>query len=178
MLCAGRTKGCPWIILAELRAEAEDHPPPGYPYSVVGHRLAVGLVYDFPESMSLIQQCHLDAWDVSFDEAMHAACDNLLQITDKFLTSEDAGVYVSVRHDSYDAARFILTDLLGEFDVEDDLVAMVPNRNTLIVTGTDDAEGLVTMVLHGDIYPYRYRATGFLTGTQLRAIVGNEFTTG
>lgn len=57
-----------------------------------------------------------------------------------------ASFYLSSRNDSYDASRLLLVDTIRQFRVKGDYMAMVPNRDTLIVTGSDDVNGLKRMV--------------------------------
>ena len=59
----GREEGRPW------------------PHEVLGKHLAVGLVYDFPDSMWSIPQGALDAWGVSFYEALEVARRNLTELS-------------------------------------------------------------------------------------------------
>jgi hypothetical protein len=61
-----------------------------------------------------------------------------------FLSPQD-GVYFSATGDNYDASRMILLDMMRQFDVRGDIVAMLPNRDTLIITGTNDTNGLKVM---------------------------------
>jgi hypothetical protein len=116
-----------------------------YPQQVLADHLAVGLVYDLPDSMRTIVQQDLENWGVSFYEALEAACANLRQKEDPVFVSPQDGVYVSATGDNYDASRLILTDMVHQFDVQGTLVAMVPNRDTLIISGSDDLSGLKIM---------------------------------
>jgi hypothetical protein len=47
--------------------------------------------------------------------------------------------------DGYEACRLLLLDRITALEVKGDHVAMVPNRDTLLVTGTDDVLGLQIM---------------------------------
>jgi hypothetical protein len=50
--------------------------------------------------------------------------------------------------DHYDASRLlILADLIDRDDVDGDLVAMIPNRDTLLVAGSDNAGGLAGLAV-------------------------------
>src|SRR5688572_5990327 len=53
-----------------------------YPQQVLADHLAIGLVYDLPESMRTIVAADLENWGVSFYEALEAACVNLRQKED------------------------------------------------------------------------------------------------
>jgi hypothetical protein len=48
-------------------------------------------------------------------------------------------------NDSYDSSKLFLYDLLWHLDVNGDHVAVAPNRETLIVTGSEDYAGLSVM---------------------------------
>lgn len=117
-----------------------------WPLHVVGDHLAVSLVYDLPDSMRHIQQRDLDEWGVTYYEALEAARDNLAQIPAQVFASPDQGVYISASGDNYDASRLILLDLIRKFEVKGDPVAMVPNRDTLLVTGHEDDVGLAAVI--------------------------------
>jgi hypothetical protein len=53
------------------------------------------------------------------------------------------GLHVSAWHDTHDASRAFLHDLVWHLDVAGDHVAFLPNRNCLIVTGAEDVAGLL-----------------------------------
>ena len=115
------------------------------PQMVVGDHLALSLVYDLPTAMRSISQKDLDEWDVTFYEAVEAARHNLEQMGEIKFAVLDGRVYASASGDNYDASRLVLLDLIRRFEVRGDHIAMVPNRDTLIVTGSEDEEGLAIM---------------------------------
>ena len=55
------------------------------------------------------------------------------------------GVYLSPWQDNHDCSRLILHDLIWQLKVKGKHVAMTPNRDTLIVTGSNDETGLAAM---------------------------------
>jgi hypothetical protein len=113
-----------------------------YPQQILADHLAIGLVYDLPESMRTIVAQDLENWQVSFYEALEAACANLRQKEDPVFVSPHEGVYFSATGDNYDASRLILTDMMHQFDVRGEMIAMVLNRDTLAITGSDCMPGL------------------------------------
>jgi hypothetical protein len=130
-----------------LLMEIEGNDPKPMPCQLLGDDLAVALVYDLPEAMHSVGQENLDGWGVTLYEALEVAKANLTQLPHSFIgPKEGEGVYLSVTHDNYDAARLLLLDTIRQFKVKGDFVAMVPNRDTLIVTGSDDKEGLKGML--------------------------------
>jgi uncharacterized protein YtpQ (UPF0354 family) len=129
-----------------LQGEVESGVRTSWPYQVLGEHFGVGLVYDLPEAMRSIPQSNLDAWGVTFYEAMEVACKNLLALPSKFIRPPSGkGVYLSATGDSYDASRLLLADLIRQFRVRGDPIAMIPNRDNLIVTGAADLRGLWAM---------------------------------
>src|SRR4051794_6450506 len=54
-------------------------------------------------------------------------------------------LYVFLSGDSYDATRLVLVDRIRALELEGRPVAMVPNRDTLLVAGSDDEVGLAMM---------------------------------
>lgn len=129
-----------------LEARIAGSAPLELPHRVFGEHYAGGLVYDLPQSMILVQGRHLDGWETDFDTAFETACDNLRAISRHRWRTPAPGVLASPWGDHYDASRLlILTDLVDRHAVDGDLVAMVPNRDTLLLTGTGDDAGLVAL---------------------------------
>ncbi len=116
------------------------------PYHLLADHLLVYLVYDRPESMSEVTAGTLSGWGVTLEEAIEAATENLRRISAERLDAVSPGVFVSTWRDQHDASRLFLPDLFADYPVRGDVVAMIPNRNTLIVTGSDDREGQARMV--------------------------------
>jgi hypothetical protein len=117
------------------------------PHQVLGEHLGIGLVYDLPQAMRSITQENLDGWGVTFYEAMEAALHNLTQLEHAFIgPTQGEGVYLSTVRDGYDSSRLILLDLIRRLRVAGDFVATVPNPDTLIVTGSEDMDGLTGML--------------------------------
>lgn len=115
-------------------------------FQPIADTLSAILVYDQPESMARLSATHLDQWGVAEDEAFEIARENLWAISrkEKFL-NPSPGFYISPWQDNHDASRLYLYDLIWQLDVSGDHVALAPDRDTLFVTGSDDAEGLALM---------------------------------
>jgi hypothetical protein len=131
------------VTRLQLRADGMDDP--GCPYRTVAEHLAVGLGYDLPESIVQVRQANLDGWAVGFEQALAAACDNLRGLSRQPLEPAGPGVWRSPWRDNHDAARLMLTDLIRAHEVRGDPVAMVPNRDTLLLAGADDGAGLARL---------------------------------
>ncbi len=123
---------------------------PNWPYQIVGDHLALGLVYDLPQAMRSISQEDLDRWEVTFYEALEKSRENLAQLGEQVFVGIADRAYVSATGDNYDASRLILLDAIRQLTVQGEYVAMVPNRDTLIVTGSEDHDGLAIMASLAD----------------------------
>jgi hypothetical protein len=131
-----------YVEVNQLRFRAQGAKGPDWPYATVGEHLALALVYDLPESILSIQQQHLDDWDVSFADALERAGANLLAMSGHVFDQPAPGVWRSPWRDNHDTARLILLPLILAHEVKGAPVAMVPNRDTFLLTGDEDAEGL------------------------------------
>lgn len=132
-----------------LQSKARGGEAVAVPQQFIGEHLSLSLVYDLPQAMRSIIQDDLAKWGVTFYEAAEAARENLQQMGDvSFATLQNEGgdgVYISANGDNYDASRLIMLDLIRKMPVRGDYIAMVPNRDTLIVTGSEDPTGLEIM---------------------------------
>jgi hypothetical protein len=118
---------------------------PGYAHRLVTEHLALGLVHDRPDSVAEMPLDQFAAWGVSIDEAFQIAEENLENISPRPFDRIGAGVFVSPYRDNHDASRIILKDQIRSLRVRGSPVVMVPNRDTLIITGADDPDGLLLM---------------------------------
>jgi hypothetical protein len=143
LLAAVRNRS--YFEITRLQAQLDGLPPFDWPHRVIAEHLALSLVYDLPEALMQVTQQQLTDWGRSFEEALGVACENLRQISHGQWHSPCAGVWVSPWRDNHDASRLVLTDLLQTHPVQGDYVAMVPNRDTLIITGSEDEAGLAHM---------------------------------
>ena len=128
--------------LNQLRSVVETGTPISWPYVPLGEHFGVALVYDLPDAMRSISRANLDAWGLTLYEALEIACQNLATLPAKFIGPQSGdGVYLSATGDNYDASRILSPELIGQFQVKGDPVAMIANRDNLIVAGADDATG-------------------------------------
>jgi hypothetical protein len=74
---------------------------------------------------------------------MPIAIDNLRAASHEPFDQPAKGVFVSPWHDTYDAARLLVPDVIAKLAIKGRPVALVPNRDTLIVAGDRDAPALL-----------------------------------
>jgi hypothetical protein len=99
--------------------------------------------------MATISGTRFEEWGVTFYEALEAARHNL-EASDGMLAKIGDGFYASTTGDSYDASRLLMLDLVRTLDLSGEIIAMVPNRDSLFITGSDDVEGLGIMAQLGE----------------------------
>ena len=127
---------------AGLQSRARGASGLNVPHLVLGEHLAVSLVYDLPQAMRSIGPDDLDTWDTSFYQALEVARHNLEQLGNVAFANINNRCFASATGDNYDASRLILLDLIRRLPVRGDYIAMVPNRDSLLITGSDDQQGL------------------------------------
>jgi uncharacterized protein YtpQ (UPF0354 family) len=143
------------------------------PYQILDDDLGLGLVYDMPDSMKPVSNRELDDWGVTFYEVLEAACDNLRHVPPQIIgPKEGPGTYVFATNDGYDSSRLILRDLVRQFEVTGDYIAMAPGREMLIVTGSEDAAGLEAMLT---LAKKAFQQPRTVSGAALR-LQGDEWT--
>jgi hypothetical protein len=138
-------RGRSYFEMSHLQARIDALPPLHWPHQVIAEHLVATLVYMLPEAMMQVQQRQLTEWERSFPETFDVACRNLREISRQPWKSPSPGVWVAPWHDDHNASRLLLLDLLPTHAIKGDCVAMVPNRDTLLVTGSEDEEGLSRM---------------------------------
>jgi|GEM_PF-1344514 uncharacterized protein YtpQ (UPF0354 family) len=128
-----------------LRAMLEGQGTLNIPHTDLGEHLCLILVYDRPESRIFIDRAQLEQWSTSFYEALEAARENLSEIEFAFASVSDA-LYASLTSDNYDSSRILLTDMVDELRLKGDPIAMLPNPDSLLLTGSKDYDGLRLML--------------------------------
>jgi hypothetical protein len=115
------------------------------PQYEVGAHLLASIVYDLPRSVRSISTEELETWGTSYYEALEIATQNLTEAGFAYAKVGE-GLYVSATGDSYDASRILLTEFIRSLEVQGEIIAMVPNRDMLLVAGADDDQALEGMV--------------------------------
>ena len=124
-----------------MEMSGKDLDIPLYP---LGSHLFYSLVYDTEHSMRSINKETLEKWGVSFYEAMEIACRNLDEATLAYSQIGD-GFHSSISGDNYDSSRILLLDRIQSFEVIGEKIAVVPTRDDMYVTGSEDEASLKIM---------------------------------
>jgi len=131
------------LLTLQFRLAGEEDPGP--PAQPLAEHLAVGLIHAVGDTLEHITDDMLESWGVSFDEALAGARDGLWRISNERFEQPLPGLYVSPWRDGHDCSCLFLHDLIWQLKVKGDHVALVPNCNALLVTGSDDEPGLLGM---------------------------------
>lgn len=88
----------------------------------------------------------LERWGVGVDEVLAIAVNNLRARSMPMKFEKDPrGFYTSRYHDHYDVSRLLLPDLLQTLPLNGDPVVLAPERDTLVVAGSEDSQALEAM---------------------------------
>jgi hypothetical protein len=132
----------------ELQLIPGKDPPPKQPPAMatkpLGEVTGAGIAIDRPESMEVVTADQLGRWHVTLDQALAIAVSNLAAKPTPF-TQLQPGLWTSPARDSYEASRLLLTDQIAALGLHGEPVAMVPNRNTIYLAGSQDAKALLAM---------------------------------
>jgi hypothetical protein len=123
--------------------------------------LAVGVVYDLPDTVLYIQTNDLKGWGVSEDAVFAAAIGNMRKHTeDRVLRGrstsviEDLGfwrladyprLFTAPKDDWFCSSRILVEDWIRSLPLKGQPVAMITHQGVLFVAGTEDAKSLVGM---------------------------------
>jgi uncharacterized protein YtpQ (UPF0354 family) len=140
-------RGRSYFDLMRLAAECElSGVPPKLPiYQPINEHLVCGFVYDSGPSMRFLHHEDLETWGKTIYEIMEVAKMNFEQKPPKGISKIGDSFYSVLGDGDYGATRLIQDELLAKMEVEGDMIAVLPNRGTLMVTGTDSDEGLKVM---------------------------------
>jgi len=118
---------------------------PGTSVAALGDDVVTVIAVDDADSMSIVTAAQLDAWGVSFDEALDAALDNLRAIPGGGFARGPDGVMIGDWNDAYDSSRLLLPDLVHRAGIGDP-VAMIPTRDGILLAPAGDRRALLAML--------------------------------
>lgn len=135
--------------LGELAAREGGDAKPDFAWRVVGEHLALGIALDLPTVLAETGKKDLARWGMKPAQAFTRARRNLLARSKKPFERLDRKVkaWLSPWRDNLDGARLALPQLLRGLDIAGDPVAVVPNRDALVVAGADDQDALAMLLI-------------------------------
>lgn len=115
---------------------------PLVPFQPFGGDLVTVLLWDAPATMSVVNHAQLEEWGARFQDLLPVAIDNLEDADNAGWKATDKRVWTSLNQDDYAGARMLVPGFLDETGLAGELVVIHPNRNLLVVTAVDDADGI------------------------------------
>lgn len=108
----------------------------------LGAILGVGVAFDGPETLRYLGPDEFRHWGISFEDALALALDNLRQRSAEPLETLSPGTCQGPWRDTYASSRVLLDEVVRRCAVKGDPVVLVPHRDLLLITGSDDEDGL------------------------------------
>ncbi|MDR3671555.1 MAG: hypothetical protein P4L36_11965 [Holophaga sp.] len=116
---------------------------PGPEFRPLAGSFAVSLVVDLPDEELEVGAADLQRWNADFDRLMQKARSNLLaRGGEEGFRRMGPGRYRSSWQDSLDGSRMLLPGVLQRLHLDGDPVVLLPNRDTLLVVGSEDPGSL------------------------------------
>ena len=107
--------------------------------------LVLCIACDSPTTLAYTTEGHLEGWGRAFDEVLTDALSNLRAMPEHPGWNEvEPGIWSGDWGDSYESSRILLPDLIHRLGVPDP-VAMVPFRNSVLVTSGRNLDGVRRM---------------------------------
>ncbi len=108
----------------------------------VGAHLGAQLVFDTPATIIQFPRSQVVDWGVQLETCFERARKNLVALNPNPFIRVTDGVYASDEGDCYDSARILLTEQIASLPVQGRPIALPANRDTLLLTGEHDEQGL------------------------------------
>lgn len=108
----------------------------------LGTFLGVGLAFDGPDTLRYLGPDELARWGISFEQGLGVALENLRQRSTEPLEQLAPGTCQSPWQDSYAASRLLLDEVVRRCQVHGTPVVLAPHRDLLLITGSEDEDGL------------------------------------
>lgn len=138
-----------YFNLSQLLTRLNPSREPSWDAKPLVDGLILALAYDSEHSITSLDRKSLQGWGIAFEAAFGIAKDNLWERTDPNRFVGQNGVYWGEWGDSYDSSRILFPELIYRLSLDGDPVAYVPNRDTLLVTGKNNVEGLRGLLKRG-----------------------------
>ncbi|MFZ6745559.1 hypothetical protein ACO0LC_20230 [Undibacterium sp. JH2W] len=106
------------------------------------------LAYDTEHSMALVNQSNYESWNISIEDGLKVALDNLRDRTNDHFIDLGEGVFAGVWEDAYDSSRILLSDLIYRAGCGSDPVMMVPTRGRLLLCTANSNSAQLRMLEH------------------------------
>ncbi|MVT09490.1 DUF1444 family protein [Chitinophaga tropicalis] len=106
--------------------------------------LVIVYAEDSEHSVRYLGEDDLKSLSVSIDILNTIAVENLGRILSEIQTHGENGLYMLTAGGTYEASLILMTTLWtsGNFPIDGELIVAIPNRDLLLITGSEDEEGM------------------------------------
>ncbi len=125
-----------------LVMKSEPGKPAPIAWKPLGGFLGVGLAFDGPDTLRYLGPGELARWGLSFEQALGIAMENLRPRSTEPLEQLAPGTCKAPWEDNYAASRLLLDEVVRRCPVKGTPVVLVPHRDLLLITGSEDEDGL------------------------------------
>jgi len=135
----------------QLTMQLEGRPEIALSWVPLGDHLAIDVVYDLPTMMASVGPEQLARWEVSLDQALQQAIENLRRDPAPIaVATVEGGLCIVHVGDDYDSSRLLRPELLAGMELDGDPVALPASRGHLYVAGHRQHAALATMLSLAD----------------------------
>lgn len=126
-LVPGGAKEVSWLVYEDLNAE-----------------LVILYAEDSPKNIGYLTSDDLEKTDIKKKDLRALACKNLRNILPKIEMQGADGIYMLTAGGVYEASLLLLDSIWSgkQIEVKGDIVVAIPTRDILLVTGSDDKDGI------------------------------------
>jgi uncharacterized protein YtpQ (UPF0354 family) len=137
-----------WLEETRLALRGKDgQPAPEYVAEDFNRELVIVYAEDSPNHVRYLTPDDLEPAKVERGALKALAIENLKRLSPKIEIKGEKGRYQVTGGESYDASLLLLDSIWtgGQLVVQGDPVVAIPNRELLLVTGSQDAEGIAKL---------------------------------
>lgn len=152
--------------LITAQRDAGGNVPAAAYYERLNAELVVLYAFDSEYSMAIASRQAIEAAGVPLPELRQLAVDNLMARLPEITRQGDDTLSMLVAGGNFEASLLLVDALWNKdnFHVRGDIVAFVPSRDVLLVTGSDDADGLAQArrLIRDNAWSYMISPQGFV----------------
>jgi len=107
--------------------------------------LVIVIAVDQPTAINLVNRNTITEWGRPLDDLLAIATANLRERSPARFERTEAGFYLSMFEDYYDASRLLIPELFEALPLRGDAVAIATSRSGIVVAGSQDIDALQSM---------------------------------
>jgi uncharacterized protein YtpQ (UPF0354 family) len=132
------------FIEYDYNSEGEQLKNPNLLWKQYNDKLVIVYAMDSKTNITYFDKSKFDTLNMGIESLHNISIDNLNNILPEITKYEQDGWFYIIAGGDYEASTILLTDLWTKdnFPVNGDIVVAIPNRDILMITGSNDKEGI------------------------------------